>query len=97
MCLYIVCEFVRYEVVNFIFIEFEFICYLEDDLGWNVLYFVVKGGNLDILKELYIIYKIFIGCLIKDRKIILYIVCIYKYFNICRYVVECFYEIFLNV
>lgn len=42
-------------------------------------------------------YGMDIGCLIIDGKIILYIVCINKYLEICEYVVKYFYKNFLNV
>lgn len=96
-CLHIACEFARYEAVNFILTEFESIRYFEDDLGWNALHYAAKGGNLDILKELHITYKIPIGSFTKDRKTILHIACIHKHPKICKYAVECFHETLLNV
>lgn len=96
ICLYIVCEFVKYEFVLYIFIKFEIIFNDVDDFCWNVLYYVVKGGNLKILK-IFIKEGMVVGCLIKDGKIILYIVCIYKYLVICKYVVKNFFMGFLNV
>lgn len=96
ICLYIVCEFVKKEVVEFIFIKYEIIFSYVDDFGWNVIYYVVKGGDLIILKE-FIEKGMDIGCLMIDGKIILYIVCIYKYLEICEYVVKNFFIYFLNV
>lgn len=60
--------------------------------GWNVLYFVVKGGNLKIL-EYFLNLKVEgmdIGCKINDGKILLYIVCIYKIIEICKFVIDRF-------
>lgn len=94
--MYIVCEFVKYEVVEYIFIKFKIVFNYVDNFGWNVLYYVVKGGDLIILKK-FMKYGMDIGCLIIDGKIILYIVCINKYLEICEYVVKYFYKNFLNV
>lgn len=82
MCLYIVCECGKLEIVKFIVINFSELIYCKDDFGRNVLYFVVKGGNLLILKYLNekgLDFKF----LIFDKRIILYIVCIYKNVDIC--------------
>lgn len=50
--------------------------YDKDDEDWNMLYYVVKGGNLGVFQE---IERFFKGCLceiISDERIVLYIVCI---------------------
>lgn len=68
-----------------------------DEFGGNVLYYVVKGGNFDILKYFIDKYGLDIKFLILDDRIILYIVCIYKNVEICWYVVNYFLKEFLNV
>lgn len=88
--MYIVCEYVNVSIVKFFVIEFLVLFSCKDYFSLNVLYYVVKGGSLDIL-EYFINNKLEIGCLIKDGKIILYVVCIYKNFDISRYVVEYFF------
>lgn len=50
ICLYIVCEFVNFDVVEFLVIKFVLLFYCVDYMNWNVLYFVVKGGSLEILE-----------------------------------------------
>lgn len=95
ICLYIVCEYVNVSIVKFFVVKFLILFYCEDYFIWNVLYYVVKGGSLEIF-ECFIENGLEIGCLIKDGKIILYVVCIYKNFDISRYVVEYFFLKFLN-
>lgn len=59
-----------------------------DEEEWNVLYYVVKGGNFSIFKE---IEKEFIDSFcgeIFDGKIVLYIVCINNSVDICYYICE---------
>lgn len=68
-----------------------------DEFGGNVLYYVVKGGNFDILEYFIDKYGLDIKFLILDDRIILYIVCIYKNVEICYYVVNYFLKEFLNV
>lgn len=94
--LYIVCEYVNVSIVKFFVVKFLILFYCEDYFSWNVLYYVVKGGSLEIF-EYFIENGLEIGCLIKDYKIILYVVCIYKYFDICRFVVEYFFLKLLNI
>lgn len=80
ICLYIVCEFGKIEIVDFIVNDFELKKFILciDLFGWNVFYFVVKGGKLKILEDLFKIDGMEISCIIDDGKILLYIVCIYK-------------------
>lgn len=90
ICLYIVCEFGKIEIVGFIvgyFILKKFILE-KDKLGWNVLYFVVKGGELKILECLLKIEGMEIDSKIDDGKILLYIVCIYKKIEICKFFIK---------
>lgn len=65
ICLYIVCEFVNFDVVKFFVIKFVLFFNCKDKLNWNVLYFVVKGGSLEILKY-FLENDLEIGFLMKD-------------------------------
>lgn len=96
ICLYIVCQLVKFEIVKYIVEKILLIdIKCKDEFGWNVFYFVVKGGDLNVLK--YFLEKgLKFGFLINDGKIILYIVCYYKYVDISKYVVENFLKDFLN-
>lgn len=85
MILYVCCEYGNYEICKRILNYYKDIIYEKDDEDWNVLYYVVKGGNLNVFKE---VEKIFKRCiclceLICDERIVLYIVCINKSIEIC--------------
>lgn len=89
--LYICCEYGYSEFCKEIIIKYVDMLYDEDENGWNVFYYVVKGGNLDVLKEIDKVMDndIFLDNFCKeidDGKIVLYICCIYKYVKICEYI-----------
>lgn len=72
---------------------------VKDEEDWNVLYYVVKGGNLKLYKK---VENFFRNCvclceIICDERIVLYIVCINKSVKICKYICsEKLYEGIIN-
>lgn len=84
--MYICCEYGYKDFCDEIIKICWLILYDVDDEEWNVLYYVVKGGNLKFYK---IIEKFLFGSLcvlMFDRKIVLYIVSINNSVNICYYI-----------
>lgn len=55
--LYICCEYGNYEICKIILECYRGIVYYSDDDNWNVLYYVVKGGNLKVYKEIESYFK----------------------------------------
>lgn len=86
--LYVFCEYGNYEICVEIldcYDSREFMLYEIDDENWNVLYYVVKGGNFKVYKIVEKFYEnsVCFSEIICDEKIVLYIVCINKRIEIC--------------
>lgn len=98
MCLYIVCGFGKFEIVRFIVLNCKYLIICVDEYGRNVLYYVIKEGNLKILK--FFIMKMVWFLDFEWQIIILYyIVCVLKVLRdvkICQYVMDDFCKDFLN-
>lgn len=48
MILYVCCEYGNYKICERILNYYKEIVFDKDDKDWNVLYYVVKGGNLSV-------------------------------------------------
>lgn len=86
--MYVCCEYGNYKICKRILNYFKEMVFDEDDEDWNVLYYVVKSGNVKVYKEVEKFFKES-KCLCKiicDKKIVLYIVCIYNSIDICYYI-----------
>lgn len=57
--------------------------YDKDDEDWNMLYYVVKGGNLVVFKIIEMFFNECLCEIICDERIVLYIVCINNRVEIC--------------
>lgn len=84
--LYICCEYGCDGFCEKILVNCKSILYDVDVEGWNVLYYVVKGGNLCIFKEIEKKLKKSLSIIMNDGKIVLYIVCINNWVEICEYI-----------
>lgn len=60
--------------------------YDKDDEDWNMLYYVVKGGNLVVFKIIEMFFNECLCEIICDERIVLYIVCINNRVEICEYI-----------
>lgn len=84
--LYICCEYGCDDFYEKILVKCKSIVYDVDVEGWNVLYYVVKGGNLYLYMELEKVLKSCLCIIMNDGKMVLYIVCINNWVEICRYI-----------
>lgn len=84
--LYICCEYGCDVFYEKILVNCKNIVYDIDVEGWNVLYYVVKGGNLYLYMELEKVLKRSLCVKMNDGKMVLYIVCINNWVEICRYI-----------
>lgn len=79
--MYICCEY-GYDVVFYYedLEVYELLLYDVNEFGWNVLYFVVKGGNFNVFKgiekvlDLNIILVIFVKKLMMGKLFCIYVV-----------------------
>lgn len=84
--LYICCEYGYDDFCEKILENCKNILYDVDVEGWNVLYYVVKGGNLYLYMKLEKVLKRGLCVIMNDGKMVLYIVCINNWVEICRYI-----------
>lgn len=81
------CEFILKNFYEFMF--------LKSKEGWNVILYVVRNGNLEVLKFLRKENISFKYRLESDWNV-LYIVCDYGYLDLCKYVLkECLFLFFV--
>lgn len=83
--MYICCEYGNYDICKIILKCYEGIVYYSDYYNWNVLYYVVKGGNLKVYKKVERYFRKYVCFdeIICEKEIVLYIVCINKSIKIC--------------
>lgn len=84
--LYIVCDYGYLDICKYVLKKCLFLFYVVDYKGWNVGYFVVRGGNVDIMKYFVLKKKV---DMIKEINIgmnIFYMVCLYFYSEMCKYI-----------
>lgn len=81
--MYICCEYGNEDFCIRILKYFGKMVYDKDDEDWNMLYYVVKGGNLVVFKKIEMFFNECLCEIICDERIVLYIVCINNRVEIC--------------
>lgn len=84
--LYIVCDNCYFEVCKFLIGISLFLLLVFDEKGNYFVYFVVRSGDLDFLK--YFEFKIKLIEEINIGMNIFYMVCLYDYIEMCRYILD---------
>lgn len=86
--LYIVCDNGYLELCIFLMDNCFFLLLVFDEKGRYFVYFVVRSGNMELLKYFEIICKIELMKEISIGMNIFYMVCLYDYIEMCEYILD---------